>query len=127
MNQHRCTGVAGLAVVLLVAGCAAGTSGGVDRSVITRAEIEASHQTNAFDLVRAERPHWIRIRGSTSFTTEPMIPVYMDGLRIGDGPEALGEISIHDIEEIRHYDGRQAQYKFGLGNVQGAIEVIARR
>ena len=101
MRQNRRIGLAGLAAALVLAGCAAGAGSSEarpNRSVITRAEIEASRQTNAFDLVRAEWPHWIRIRGSTSFTQEPTIPVYMDGLRIGDRPEALGEISILDIE-----------------------------
>jgi hypothetical protein len=113
-----------------MAGCAAGSAGSVnrpDRSVITRAEIEASNQTNAYDLVRAVRPHWVRPRGVTSVRQEPMIPVYMDGLRLGDQPQALAEVSILDIEEIRYYDGGQAQFKFGLGNVQGAIEIILRR
>ena len=128
MRQRRWTGLAAVAVVLLAGGCASAGSGiRTDRSVITRAEIEASNQTNAYDLVRAERPHWIRVRGTTSFTHEPMIPVYVDGLRLGDQPEALGEISVIDIEEIRYYDARQAQFKFGTGNVHGAIEVILQR
>lgn len=118
---------AGLAALLVVAGCAtAGTATLPSQSVITWAEIEASNQDNAYDLVRAERPHWIRGRGSTSFTREPVIPVYLDGLRLGDRPEALADISIICIREIRYYDGRRAQFKFGVGHVQGAIELISR-
>lgn len=128
MRWNRRTGWTGLAVLLVAAGCAAavGTGSGGDRSVISQEEIEASHQTNAYDLVRAERPNWLRVRGG-SFSGQPRIPVYVDGLRLGDRAEALRQISVSDIQEIRYYDAREAQFKYGTGNAHGAIEIVTRQ
>jgi hypothetical protein len=111
----------------VLTGCASASTGtSRDRSVLTREEIVDANELNALDLVRAYRPHWLRIRGSTSFTNEPAIVVYIDGVRAGE-PDMLADIATINIEELRYYDARQAQFKFGVGHVQGAIEVITRR
>lgn len=119
--------VAMVAALVTLTGCAAaGTGSGRDQSVLTRTEIVRANQLNALDLLRTERPHWLRIRGSTSFRDEPEIAVYLDGVRAG-GRDMLADIATINIQEIRYYDARQAQYRFGVGHVQGAIEVITRR
>ncbi len=59
-------------------------------------------------------------------TDEPTILVYIDGVRAG-GTDMLGNVAAINIQEIRHYSAREAQFKFGVGHVQGAIEVITRR
>lgn len=121
---------ASLSVVLV---CACGMAGPADRAPdrvdsreLTRAEIERSSHTNALDLVTAERPHWLRTRGRTSFMNEPEIGIYVDGVRAG-GPEFLGQLSPMDIERIRYYDTREAQFRFGVGHTHGALDVIMRR
>lgn len=115
------------AALVALTGCAAaGTGSSTDRSVLTRAEIVDANQLNVLDLVQVQRPHWLRIRGSTSFTREPTIVVYLDGVRAG-APSMLADIAAINVEEVRYYDAREAQYKFGVGHVQGAIEVITRR
>jgi hypothetical protein len=96
------------------------------RAELSRADIERSTYANALDLVTAERPHWLRTRGRTSFTNEPAIGVYVDGVRAG-GPEFLAQLSPIDIESIRYYDGREAQFRFGIGHTHGALDVIMRR
>lgn len=113
--------------LVVLAGCASASNGATrDRSVITREEIVEANEINALDLVRVYRPHWLRTRGSTSFVNEPEILLYIDGVRTGD-VDMLADIATINIEEIHYYDARQAQFKFGVGHVQGAIEVITRR
>lgn len=113
--------------LIVLTGCASASTGTTrDRSVLTREEIVDANELNALDLIRVHRPHWLRIRGSTSFNSEPVIVVYIDGVRAGE-PDLLADVATINIEEVRHYDARQAQFKFGVGHVQGAIEVITRR
>ena len=125
MMQKTLLLAAGLVVLT---GCASASTGGTsrDQSVMTREEIVDANQLNALELVRVHRPHWLRIRGSTSFTREPTILVYIDGVRAGD-TEMLAEIATINIQELRYYNARQAQYRYGVGHVQGAIEVVTRR
>ncbi len=115
------------AALVLVTGCAAaGTGSSTDQSVLTREEIVEANQLNALELIRVYRPHWLRIRGSTSFRDEPEIVVYLDGVRAGS-TDMLADIAAINIQEIRYYNAREAQFKFGVGHVQGAIDVITRR
>lgn len=126
-------GMAGvLAVVLgavLAVGCAstgAADGGSRDRSLITRGEIEDTSYRTALDLIRAERPHWLRVRGSPTMGTQPELVVYVDGVRHG-GFDALSSIQTVDIDRIRYYNAREAQARFGAGHAQGAIQVTTRR
>lgn len=125
-----------LSSVLLVAACASaatgtgggspGSSRGSASSVITGAELIESSQTNLLDLIRTIRPQWLRIRGNTSFTQDPVIFVYVDGNRAGS-TDALSQISPLNVEKVQYFSAAQAQFRFGVGNVQGAIEVITRQ
>jgi len=116
-----------LLVALALAACAAGTSSGssFNSERITRAEIDAEGPTSAFDLIQKLRPVWMRWRGSTSFTQETDVQVYLDGTRMG-GREALRQIATSDIETIEHLDARRATARFGSGHVNGAILVRTR-
>jgi hypothetical protein len=40
--------------------------------------------------------------------------------------EVLREIRAVNVASIRHFDAQEAQFKFGLGNVSGAILVTTR-
>jgi len=94
--------------------------------MITRDQIVLANQMTALDLIRVLRPHWLRRRGSTSYSNEPDIVVYLDGVRIGD-PNALADIACINVESIEYFDARRAQYRWGLGHVHGAIEVKTLR
>ncbi|NIP81366.1 MAG: hypothetical protein GWM90_19985 [Gemmatimonadetes bacterium] len=115
-----------LALLITACATAGGTGSSRDPSVLTQEEIVEANQLNVLDLIRSDRPHWLRIRGSTSLTQEPEIRVYLDGVHAG-GVEMLADIATINVEEIHYYDARQAQYRFGVGHVQGAIEVITKR
>lgn len=118
----------GMSLVVL-AGCAAAvdrTGRAPDRSEITRAEIEEAEHRTALELIRTARPHWLRPRGRTSFVYDLAIVVYLDGVRAG-GPDFLDRLHPLDIESIRYYDAREAQYRFGVGHAHGALNVVTRR
>lgn len=116
----------GLILALVVAGCATTGSGTrIDRTKITRTEIEESGYRTAMEVVQALRPTWLQLRGNKSFRNAPAIPVYIDGVPAGD-VDMLRQISTQDVEQIEHYDARRAQFKFGVGHEYGAIEVTTR-
>ena len=126
MKRHQASIVLGL-IVVAITGCTARGEGGHagSSSVLTRAEIEESSYSNAMDLIQAERPQWLRIRGAPSIETPQYIVVYVDGIRRGTR-EALRRIPVANIEEMRHLTGREAQFKYGTDNALGAIEIITR-
>jgi hypothetical protein len=43
------------------------------------------------------------------------------------GPEFLGQLSPLDIERIRYYGAREAQFRFGVGHTHGALGVTMRQ
>ena len=115
-------------LVALLAGCTA-TGQRAPRSsqdLLTRADLEASLQVNAYEAVRQSRPNWLRTRGPNSINASNPIMVYVDGSRSG-GLEALHGIPVLAIERMRYYDATEAQARFGLNHTNGAIEVITRK
>lgn len=115
-----------LAAVSLSA-CATAAGGPArDTSVLTRAEIVEANQMTAMDLVRSERPQWLNRRGSRTVGGDTDIVIYLDGTRLG-GPDALRDIPAITVERMRFYSEREAQFKWGIGHLHGAIEVISRR
>lgn len=113
--------------LVLLAGCAsAAPQRAGDRAEIGRDIIEATSYSNALDLVRGERPHWLRTRGRSSVMYDTDVVIYVDGVRAG-GPRFLAQVHPIDVERLRYYDAREAQYRFGTGHVHGAIDVITRR
>ena len=116
----------GLALTLSACAPAASGSGGRNINVLTRAEIEEANHMNALELVRSERPQWLFRRGNRTVSGESDIVVYLDGTRIG-GPAALADIPTISIQGMRFYSDREAQFKWGVGHLHGAIEVISSR
>ncbi len=117
-----------LVAVLALCACAAGTSSSgssLNSDLITRAEIEEAGPGNAYDLIQKLRPIWLRWRGSTSFTQETDVKVYLDGTGMGER-EALRTIDTFNIESIQHLDARRATNRMGSGHVNGAILLITR-
>lgn len=116
-----------LMIAALAAGCA--TTGAqpepTGRDVLSRADVEASQQLTAYEVIRQERPSWLRVRGPNSFTSMNPIVVYVDGMRHG-GLEALETIPTMVVELIRFYGASEAQSRFGLNHTNGAIEVTTR-
>lgn len=116
-----------VSLLLLTVGCATtGERSTRDRNLLTLEEIQGSTQADAHGIIQSLRPQWLRVRGPVNFSDDSPIMVYMDGTRMG-GPEVLRSIPTDTIEEIRYYSASQAQTRFGLDNVQGAIAIQTRR
>ena len=116
-----------LALVLTVSACAAAPAGSSrNTSVLTREEIIEADRMTALDLVQSERPQWLNRRGSRSVSGETGIAVYLDGTRLG-GTDALRDIPAINVERMRFYSEREAQFRWGVGHLHGAIEVISTK
>jgi hypothetical protein len=96
-----------------------------DRTVITREEMQSSGYANAYMVVEALRPQWLKMRGTSSIYQVESIKVYLDGLLLG-GPEYLKQIMTSSIATMSHLDGLAASQRWGLDHGQGAIVVSTR-
>ena len=63
------------------------------------------------------------IVGVSSVTADTGIALYVVDTRIG-GPDALAEMSIPGLEELRPYDPGEAGRRWGTAHPRGAIEVV---
>ncbi len=118
--------------LILVVGLAACASRGPaadrrDRDVITFDEIARSELVDAYEVVQALRPEFLRTRGSASIRAPEPIEavVYIDGVRAGP-PDTLRRVTRAVLREIRYIDSREATTRFGTGHRGGAILVITR-
>jgi hypothetical protein len=136
----------GWLLVLLVAlsACASGAQGAQEArtgsTMIGAEEIRRSPATNVLDLVRSERPQWLRTRGATTARTRntevdrgdmvmevtvmdlPEIRVYVDGTRAGETPDLRG-ISTRGLVSIEFLSAPQATGRFGTDHPHGAIVI----
>jgi hypothetical protein len=114
----------------LTMACASASNTGTARpsknsSVITRDEIAAANVYNAYDAVKLLRPAFLHSHGATTYSTvdNGLPKVYLNHQLYGDS-ESLKNLEVSAIREIRYYNGPEASSRFGLNNVNGAIEVI---
>ena len=119
----------GVALVLWGCGSAQSTSSsGVTSNEIVVSEMSTSVAgLSAYDLITRHNSNWLRKRGASSFNNPNPIKVYLDNTGSPYGTvEVLREIRAVNVASIRHFDAQEAQFKFGLGNVSGAILVTTR-
>jgi hypothetical protein len=137
--------------VLICAACASvagrdGSSSRAGQGELTLEEIDAAGATNAYDLIQARRPAWLRLRGTQSFNEsargvgggtgagagvsstpgQTPILIYLGAARIG-GPEALRQIDPRTIQSIEYLQRAAADYRFGQGHLHGAIVLTPRQ
>lgn len=119
-------------VLLLVvtAACASSspgtrTSGRRDARVLTTEEIRAAAASNLYDVIRSQRPEWLIKRGQTSINMEGDIVVYVDNVALG-GPESLKSIDVQSVQTARFLNASEAQMRYGVGHMHGAIVVVTR-
>lgn len=117
-------------LLLVTTACATAPRGDAprrsSRNVLTVDEIHTAEYGNVYDLVRSQRPAWLRTRGTNSLLASDPIMVYIDGTKVG-GVEILSSIPAINVEELRFFTAAEAQARFGLGNTNGAILVTTRR
>jgi hypothetical protein len=117
-------------VLLVTAACASSTSSGRtsgrrDARVLTAEEIRASSASNMYDVIRSHRPEWLIKRGQTSINMEGDIVVYVDNVALG-GPESLRSIDVQSVQSARFLNASEAQMRYGVGHMHGAIVVVTR-
>jgi hypothetical protein len=105
-------------------------------NLISEAEITAvagSNLNTAMQVIQRLRPAMLRFRAATTTNTDPStvgasdnVVVYLDSQRMG-GLQALGEIMLSQIREIRYLSPSDATTVFGTGHPAGAIQVVGRR
>lgn len=130
--MRRLSRIVVLALSLSAAACATTGEGSSPRratrsTLIEQEEIATSGAASAYDLVRGLRPSWLTPRGQHSAMNPAgdVIWVYMNSSRMG-GPDALRQIAAADVGSIRYYDANEANFRFGTGHLNGAIQVIPR-
>ena len=123
--------LAALALVLGAAvACASSTqgprsSGRRDARILGAEEIRTSSASNMYDVIRSQRPEWLIKRGQTSINLEGDIVVYVDNVALG-GPESLKSIDVQSVQSARFLNASEAQMRYGVGHMHGAIVVITR-
>lgn len=126
------TTVIAVMLTLCVTACTAATHGsgpGLQRNVITLAEIQAATvpTTNLWDFIATSRPHFLRDRGAGSFSdTSPVrAVVYLDGSLLGD-IQVLKALGLSSVKLIQYMSGADATTRYGLGHSGGAILLSTR-
>jgi hypothetical protein len=119
-------------VILLFVLAACASSGTQRRSSARRdtrslsaEEIRTSSASNLYDVIRSHRPEWLIKRGQTSINLEGDIVVYVDNVALG-GPESLKSIDVQSVQFVRFLSASEAQMRFGVGHMHGAIVVTTR-
>ena len=128
MRSFRSAGL--VALLLLAAACASTTqgprtSGRRDARQLTAEEIRTSSASNMYDVIRSQRPEWLIKRGQTSINLEGDIVVYVDNVALG-GPESLKSIDAQSVQAARFLNASEAQMRYGVGHMHGAIVVTTR-
>ena len=113
-----------LAAACATSGAAAGQRGRVG-NVITAEEIAQSTHSNLFDLVRDRRGHWFTVRATVLQGEQPDVIVYLGQQRMGNR-DALRSMHPNMAESIRFFTASEAEFRFGMGHMAGAIQVIPR-
>jgi len=118
----------GIGLLLAACGTAPTQRAGVrqDQRVLTAEELEGSGYNDAFSVVQALRPQWLRTRGNTSLNQPQFIKVYLDDNLLG-GTESLRTIPVNTIAKMEYLDGLEASNRWGLDHGLGAIMVTTRR
>ena len=100
-------------------------SGNNTTTALTAQDLTGSPYHDAYSLVRAMRPDWLRMRGKGSILLREEVRVYRDGVLYG-GPASLQNILTDSIERIERLSGIEATQYFGTSNGSGVIAIVTR-
>ncbi|MFB6272368.1 MAG: hypothetical protein ABEL51_05670 [Salinibacter sp.] len=115
-----------VAVALTACGASSQTSNsGLSADKIVLSELSVSVEgLSAYEVVQRYKTGWLRKRGPTSINNPVPIKVYLDGSSSAYGPvSSLQNIRAENVAAITHLNAREAHFRYGLGNVAGAIVV----
>ena len=130
IRRRNVLAVAGLCLAWTLGACAtSGTTGSRSGSsaTLTQAQLAAANSDNLYDAIVKLRPEWLTSRGPTSATdiTPTSVDIYMGGSILGKA-EALRDLRLGDVTEVRYWDAGQASARFGMGHPRGVIEVTRK-
>jgi hypothetical protein len=122
-----------LGLALLMVGCASAPSnvnGEPRRELnrITEEEISERHFSDAYELVSAIRPNWLRTRGPQSLSDPQagQVLVYLDGMRAG-GAQFLRNVAASRVAYLEYLPPGLAASRYGTDHDGGVILVSSRR
>lgn len=119
-----------LLVALSLGTAACGTSSqtsdsdaSTDKIVVSELSPSAQSQS-VYEVISQNNSNWLRQRGPSSFSNPNPIQVYVDRTGSPYGTiESLRGIQASNVSVIKYFDAQAAQFRFGVGNVAGAILV----
>jgi hypothetical protein len=102
--------------------------GGEEENRIVVSELSMSIVgLSAYDIVKQKRSYWLRKRGAKSIRNQTPVKVYFDDNKAsGQTVPALKNVRAEDVESIQYFDANQAQMRYGLDNISGAIVVYTK-
>lgn len=122
--------LAGAALLVMLTACATtgGTSGSsYDRERLTREQLEEHPASNLYDVIRNERPSWLRSMSSSRMGASALGPiVYLDGQPLGE-VEVMRSMATSTVESVRRLSASQAQGRYSMGDARVVIEVVSRK
>jgi hypothetical protein len=128
IRRRFCLSLACAALLLSSAACASAANSqksSSNDSIITHDEIENSRQPTLFDVVRALRPNWLRAAPTAVRSDQDTgIIVYLDAQRAG-AIDVLRQLPSSAAESLRYFSASEAQSRFGLGNLNGVIQIVS--
>lgn len=101
-----------------------------NENIITRAELDATPGiTTVYEAVIRLRPRYLRAdseRRSLSTNTATGPSVRLDNADFG-GLDALKQIAVGDVQEVRYLQPSEATARFGVTDGRAVIHVMTRR
>jgi hypothetical protein len=96
-------------------------------NVLTESQLVATNSDNLYDAIAKLHPDWLSSRGPTSVTdaTPTSASVFMGGSLLGRA-EALRDMRVIDVTEVRYWDAGRAAARFGMGHPRGVIELTRK-
>jgi hypothetical protein len=91
---------------------------------ISNEELQHTTASDLFTAVQSLRPQWLRRNHSSTIRGGDGISVYRDGVRLG-GVAELRQMAATDAATVTYLSPSQAQARYGLGNLNGAIVVTS--
>lgn len=129
----RCATVATVSAVCLTAAAAcahhepsSGLNTRAGLGAITAKELRTVDDRDAYTAIALLRPNFLTNRGQTSILLDsPNQPeVFIDGMYYGPF-DALRQIPVHELKEIRFLDVGDATIRYGTGHPAGIIDITS--
>lgn len=96
-----------------------------DRNALNTDEILSASQSSMYEVIRSQRPAWLRQRGDNSMSANGTVKVYVDNVLLGESNE-LRAIDPRNVTGAQFLSPQDATTRFGAGHTRGAILLSTR-